>query len=167
MIEINNLFLRKILTRNIMIDYFAANLWQFWAVVSVICLIIELSTGGFFIICFAFGAALSAIFALFGLGIYWQLFIFALCSLMCIFLVRPFALKYLHNRKGPERVSNADALLGRIGTVSQDIEAGGFGRVAIDGDDWKAMSDNGEAINSGSRVKVTDRESIIITVCKV
>ena len=36
-----------------MIDYIMQNLWQMWAVVAVICLILELTAGDFFIICFA------------------------------------------------------------------------------------------------------------------
>ena len=36
-----------------MLDYFSANLWQLWAILAVVCLIVELMTGGFFIICFA------------------------------------------------------------------------------------------------------------------
>ena len=36
-----------------MIEYFLSNMWQVWAVVAVICLILELSSGDFFIICFS------------------------------------------------------------------------------------------------------------------
>jgi membrane protein implicated in regulation of membrane protease activity len=150
-----------------MIDYFANNLWQMWAIICVFCLIIELSTGGFFIICFAVGAFVSGAVSLLGVDFFWQIVVFAVCSLLCIFMVRPFALKYFRNHQSPDRVSNADALMGRIGTVSQTIEAGGYGRVAIDGDDWKAESENGKEIETGARVKVVARESIIITVSEV
>jgi membrane protein implicated in regulation of membrane protease activity len=61
-------------------------------------------------------------------------------------------------------VSNADALIGREGRVRETIEADGFGRVAIDGDVWKAKSQTGEAISAGTAVKVVNRESTIITV---
>jgi membrane protein implicated in regulation of membrane protease activity len=71
--------------------------------------------------------------------------------------------KYLH-KNADERVSNADALMGRIGRVSETIEAEGYGRVAIDGDDWKAVSANGGRIEKGANVKVVGRDSIIITV---
>ena len=36
-----------------MIEYLAQHLWQMWAVVAVICLILELTAGDFFIICFS------------------------------------------------------------------------------------------------------------------
>lgn len=147
-------------------EYFVSNLWLFWAVVAVVALIIELSTGGFFVICFAFGAVVSSVFAALGVNFYWQIFIFAFCSALAIFLVRPFILKYAHNHKTADRVSNADAIIGRIGYVSEQIPVNGYGRVAIDGDDWKAVSQDGTSFDKGEKVEVVGRESIIITVKK-
>lgn len=149
-----------------MIEYFAENLWQMWLLLSIILLVLELSSGDFFIMCFSIGAACATIAAAFGLGFYGGLIVFAVCSVLCIFFVRPFALKYLH-RNEEHRPSNADALMGAVGRVSENIEENGYGRVAIDGDDWKAVSANGEAIAVGEKVKVVGRESIIITVERV
>lgn len=149
-----------------MADYIINNLWQVWAAVAVLFLIVELCSGGFFIVCFAFGAVFAALCAAFGGGFIWQMAFFAVFSAIGVFGLRPFALKFLHESRDV-RVSNADALYGRIGTVSQDIEAGGYGRVAIDGDDWKAEAADGQSIAAGERVKVVDRESIIIKVIKV
>ena len=87
----------------------------------------------------------------------------AVVSVVCLFTVRPVALRWFH-RNDPNRVSNADALLGREGRVNEAIEADGFGRVAIDGDVWKAKSANKAAIPVGKNVKVVARESTIITV---
>jgi len=74
--------------------------------------------------------------------------------------------KRLH-ASGEERPSNADALMGREGIVSEKIEERGYGRVKIDGDDWKSVSADGEAIREGARVRVVGRESIILTVEEV
>lgn len=145
-----------------MIAYLAANMWQVWAVVAVLGLILELSSGDFFIICFAIGAVGAALVSPFA-GIYVQLVVFAVVTLISIFLVRPVALRYLH-RGEENRVSNADALLGQTGVVSETIKAGGFGRVAIGGDDWKAVSNGTEELPVGTTVRVVGRESIIITV---
>ena len=116
-----------------MIEYFAANMWQLWAAIAVICLILELSSGDFFIICFSIGAVFGLLSALLGLNIYGQILLFALFSLLSIFLVRPVALRYLH-RNEEQRVSNADALMGRVGHVVETVKANGYGRVQIDGD---------------------------------
>lgn len=147
-----------------MIDYMMQHLWQMWAVIAVICLILELTAGDFFIICFAFGAICAAIDAgLLGNGIYAQLFTFVVITLLCLFYVRPFAKRYLHKNED-KRVSNADALLGRKGRVVETVKAGGYGRVQIDGDIWKAVSKSDADIPEGANVTVIDRASTIITV---
>lgn len=148
-----------------MIDYFAANMWQVWAVLAVLGLILELSSGDFFIICFAIGAVGAAVVSPFA-GIYVQLLFFALVTLFSIFMVRPVALRYLYRGGESNRPSNADALIGQSGVVSETIPAGGFGRVTIAGDNWKSVGTGEEDIAIGTRVRVIGRESIIITVEK-
>ncbi len=144
-----------------MIDYFIANMWQIWAVVSIICLILELSSGDFFIICFSIGGVFAVISAALGLNIYWQLFIFAIFSLLSVIFIRPIALRYLHKNE-PNKPSNADALLGRTGKVMEAIKVEQAGYVQIDGDLWKAVSKTD--IPVGTTVRVIDRQSTIITV---
>jgi len=146
-----------------MLAYILENMWQVWAVVAVICLILELMAGDFFIICFSIGAVGGLLTALLSDSLYLQLFAFAVFTVLALVYVRPFAKRYLH--KGEDsRVSNADALMGRQGRVVETVKAGGFGRVQIDGDIWKAVT-NGEAdIPEGSNVVVIDRASTIITV---
>lgn len=136
-----------------------------WAAVAVVCLIIELFTVSFYVICFSVGAVF-ALLASFLFGWYAQLGVFAVFSALSIFMVRPFALRYLHG-SDRECKTNADALEGKSGVVSQTIEAGGYGRVTIGGDDWKAEAESGESIAAGTRVKVVGRESIIIKVTKL
>ena len=146
-----------------MIDYLAQHLWQMWAIVAVVCLIMELMAGDFFIICFSIGAVFAAIVAAIGGGFYIQLATFALFTLISLFWVRPFAKRYL--RKGEDnRVSNADALLDRQGRVVETVKADGYGRVQIDGDVWKAVTHEKADIPEGSNVRVVGRESTIITV---
>ena len=144
-----------------MIEYILQNMWQIWAVIAIICLILELSSGDFFIICFSIGAVFSIISAVCGLSIYWQIFIFAIFSLLSVIFIRPIALRYLH-KNDPNRASNADALLGRTGKVTETIKTGDSGYVQIDGDLWRAVSDT--EIGVGTSVRVIGRESTIITV---
>ncbi|MBQ1584999.1 MAG: NfeD family protein [Muribaculaceae bacterium] len=146
-----------------MIQYFTSNLWLIWVIISIVCLILELSSGDFFILCFAIGAAASAIVAGCGASLTWQIIIFAIVSALSLLLVRPALIKKLH-KPHRERLSNAEAMVGKEGRVSEDIIAGGFGRVAIDGDDWKARSIDGSAIAQGARVRVVKMDSIIATV---
>ena len=145
-----------------MIEYILQNMWQIWAVIAIICLILELSSGDFFIICFSIGAIGAAIDAgLLDNSITAQVITFVVVSLVALLYVRPAAKRWLH--KGEDkRVSNADALLGRTGKVTEAIKAGDSGYVQIDGDLWKAVSDT--EIGVGTSVRVIGRESTIITV---
>ncbi|MBQ2563312.1 MAG: NfeD family protein [Muribaculaceae bacterium] len=149
-----------------MIEYFQNNLWQLWTLVGILCLILELTSGDFFIMCFSIGAFVTAIVAAFVPSFTVQVIVFAVASLLCLLFVRPLALKYFH-RKDPDRPSNADAMVGRRGVVTEKIEAGGYGRVKIDGDSWKAQSSISSDINKGTRVEVTAIDSVIITVIPV
>ena len=134
-----------------------------WAATAFVCLILEMTAGDFFIICFSIGAVFAAITGLIGGNVYWQLAMFALFTLISLFWVRPFAQRYLH-RGEDRRVSNADALLGREGRVVEAVAHDGFGRVQIDGDVWKSVTNEAQDIPAGTNVRVVGRESTIITV---
>ena len=146
-----------------MIEYFTSNLWLIWVIISIVCLILELSSGDFFILCFAIGAAVSAIIAGCGASLTWQIIIFAIVSALSLLLVRPALIKKLH-KPHRERLSNAEAMVGKEGRVSEDSVAGGFGRVVSDGDDCKARSVDGSAIAQGARVRIVKMDGIIVTV---
>lgn len=148
-----------------MLEYLAENLLAVWMAVAVICLISEMFTGGFYLACFSIGAFVASLSSLV-VGIYGQLVVFMVISIVSLFSVRKFALRYFH-RDEDRRLSNMDAVIGRTGTVSQAIVPGGYGRVAIDGDDWKAFSDNEDILPVGTRVKIVARNSVIIKVTKI
>ena len=146
-----------------MIEYLTMHLWQIWAIVAVICLILELTAGDFFIICFSIGAVFACLTDALGGGIILQLIVFAVFTLASLLFVRPFAVRFLHKGES-NRVSNADALLGRKGRVVETVKADSFGRVQIDGDIWKAVTNEQNDIPEGTNVRVISRESTIITV---
>ena len=146
-----------------MIELINENLWAAWAIIALVCLITELFTGSFYIMCFSVGAIAAVLVSFFG-DIYVQLAVFIVVSFTSIFLVRPLVMRWLHyeNDFVP---SNADAIMGRMAMVSQDIPANGYGRVALDGDDWKATAK--ESLSKGEKVIIVDRDSIILTVEKL
>lgn len=148
-----------------MIEYLLANMWQVWAVVSVLCLILELSSGDFFIMCFAIGGVGAAIVSPFA-GIYVQLGVFIVVTAFSLSQVRPFALRYLHRNEKP-RASNVDVLIGMQGRVTEDIPSRGFGRVYANGDDWKAAAITDEPLKAGTVVRIVSRESVVVTVEKI
>lgn len=146
-----------------MLELISNNAWLAWVLVAILCLIVELGSGDLFVICFSIGALFASATSALGLGLVPQIIVFAVVSFLSIYFFRPAAKRWLH-RNDEDRPSNADALMGRTGRVSETIEAGGYGRVAIDGDDWKATSVGGVAIAKGQHVRVVSMESIILTV---
>lgn len=146
-----------------MTEYIMQHLWTIWAVVSALCLIMELTSGDFFITCFGIGALCALATSFFSVPLWAQVVVFAVFSVLSIYFSRPRLVELL-NSNAHHRVSNADALLGRVGKVTQTIKTGDYGRVQIDGDDWKAESDAAFDIAEGSRVRIVGRESIIVKV---
>ena len=149
-----------------MIAYFTANVWLIWVLISVLCLLIELTAGDLDLLCVAIGGLCAAVASALGANWVVQILVLVVCSLLCILFLRPVALRWLH-KNDVDAVSNADAILGRTGTVSETIEANGYGRVALDGDDWKAQAADAQQIAQGEKVKIVGRESIIVTVERI
>lgn len=144
-------------------DYFLQHLWTVWAVIAMLCLILELSSGDFYVTCFGIGAMCALVTSLFAVPVWAQVVAFAVFSVLSIYFLRP-RLVTLLNRSASHRVSNADAIIGRVGEVTETVRAGDYGRVKLDGDDWKAQSDEGRDLAVGTKVRIVGRDSIIIKV---
>lgn len=142
--------------------------YQIWLIVAIVLVILEIATSGFGVICFAIGAGFSALAAGMGLdNVTWQIIIFAIVSLLAFIFLRPVVIRFLE-RKTKDVKTNADALVGRKGIVSERIDATQHtGRVAIDGDDWKAVSEDGSVIEKGASVEIVKLDSIILTVKQI
>ena len=138
--------------------------YQIWLVVAIILVVVEICTAAFGSICFAIGAGLAALGAGLGLSVTWQVVIFAVVSLLTFIFLRPFVLRFLDKRSKDVK-TNAEALIGRKAVVSERIDASQHtGRVAVDGDDWKAVSEDGSVIEKGTTVEIVKLDSIIVTV---
>lgn len=138
--------------------------WHIWIIAALVFFIIEIFTSGFAVACFTAGALAAAVGAAFSLSLWWQIVLFALFSFFAFVFIRPLILKLFFKEKA-EKKTNADALVGKRGKVSSDIDPRtGSGRVAIDGDDWKAVSVDGGFIPKGTAVEVVSIDSIILTV---
>ena len=135
-------------------------IWHYWAIAALLLVVGEIFTSTFALICLAIGAAAAAIAAAVGCIIEMQLVWFIVGTIASFLIVRPLLRKL---SKVDEVPTNADALIGRKATVSEEINPqAGTGRVAIDGDDWKAES--AEFIAVGEKVEVVSRDSIILNV---
>lgn len=133
-----------------------------WLITALVLLIVEFFTASFGVVCFSFGAAAAGLAAYCGLSTMWQLLIFSVVSFIAFVFVRPFVVKFLLKKKD-EVLTNADAIVGRIAVVTEEINPDkNTGRVKIDGDDWKAEAS--DIIPVGEKVEVVSRESIILNV---
>ena len=140
-------------------------IWHYWAIAALLLVVGEIFTSTFALICLAIGAAAAAVAAAVGCILEMQLVWFIVGTIASFLIVRPLLRRL---SKVDEVPTNADALIGRRATVSEEINPqAGTGRVAIDGDDWKAESENDEPIEKGAKVVVVSRESIILTVKKL
>ena len=145
-------------------------MWQIWAIVAAVMVAVEIFTAGFAAICLAIGAVASAVTAALGFGVKAQIIWFAVFTLFTLFsfvVVRPIAIKMFFHKDKNARKSGVDALIGRVGVVSETIDsAANTGRVSIDGDDWKAVAADGDVIEKGEQVEVLEVNSVVLTVKK-
>ena len=135
-----------------------------WLSAGVILFIIEIFTPGFFSASMGIGAFITAIPAYLGTSLEVQLLVFALTSVISIFVLRPIIKKYFY--EGADVRTNADALIGRTGTVVSPIDmATNQGRLRIDGDEWQFMLAQGAPQPTiGDTCRVLSRDSIILVV---
>lgn len=142
-------------------------IWHYWVIAALAFIIVEIFTSGFAVACLSVGCLFSAIGAAFKLSISWQVGLFAIGAFLAFIFIRPFVLKLMNKKTNNNNVTtNMDNVIGRRAVVTEKIENEGYGRVKIDGDDWKArLEDDGEA-EVGEKVTVVSHESIILTVKK-
>lgn len=142
-------------------------IWQIWVIAALVLFIVEIMTSGFAIACLSVGCLFAAVGSAFELSLAWQIGLFALGSFLAFIFIRPLVLKLMNKNANKNNVTtNTDNLIGRKAVVTEKIESDGYGRVKIDGDDWKArMEDDGEA-EVGEKVTIVSQESVILTVKK-
>ena len=138
--------------------------YYYLLIAAIVLVIVEICTAGFGALCFAIGAAFSAIVSGIGGNLTWQIAVFVVVSLLTFIFLRPVVMRFL-DKKSKDVKTNAEAIIGRKGIVSERIDASQHtGRVAIDGDDWKAVSEDGSVIDKGVDVEIVKLDSIIVTV---
>ena len=126
--------------------------------------IIEIFISNFVSICFGIGALLTGIIAYFDISITAQLIIFIFCSLLSLFILKPFIQKHsFSNQYVPEQ--NKTKLIGRETLVMEEINSRkNMGRVILSGSTWKARSEFNEVIPKDSFVEIVSINQSIITV---
>ena len=140
--------------------------WHIWIILAVVLLILEMVIPAFVLASFGVGCLLSSIGAAMHLGIEMQIAAFCAGTLAAFFGVRPFFARYCYKASGVK--TNVDALVGKRGTVIEDInEQANSGRVLVGGDDWKAVALDGIVIEKNSKVLIAGVEGVKVYVKRI
>lgn len=132
---------------------------EFWLWLTLLLLIAEIFTAGFFLGALAICTLLTAGGAWIGFTAAWQLAFFSASSIGSLLWVRPVFVNLLSPRELP---TNTEALVGQEGTVVAQVPAGGHGRVRLSNEEWRATSLH--ELNVGDAVKVVAVTGSTLTV---
>lgn len=128
------------------------NYWWAWMIIAAVFIVGEIFTAGFFLLPFGVGAAITGLAALLGAGTVWQLIIFVASSLILFLVSRKFAERV--SKEQPPGIG-ADRFIGAECVVLEDVNnLSDAGRVRMGKEEWRAESDSGEDIKTGTRVTV-------------
>ncbi len=136
--------------------------WQIWLTLAVVFAIGEVVTGGFFLLWFSIGAVVAALASVW-LGLLGQAVIFLAVSGLLVAFTRPLVHRFVEKRR-PAYKTNADALVGKIGTVVRrvdSLEVGG--QVKVQGEIWTAVT-AGASLPKGAMVQVEHVEGVKLHV---
>ena len=138
---------------------------QYWLILFVAALIVEIATMGLTSIWFAGGALAAWITALLGFGTAVQIAVFVIVSIILLVLTRPYAVKYFNK----DRVkTNAESLIGQYAVVVEDIDTlKAVGRVEIQGLEWAAKTEEPDGkIEKDSIVVIREIKGVTLIVSK-
>lgn len=128
------------------------NIWAIiWLALMIGFIIMEAVTVQLISTWFAAGALAAMIVNLLGAEVWLQVVVFFTVSIVLLAVLWPMARKHI---KAKTVATNADALIGRICSVTQTIDPVEGGRVKIGDVTWSARSEYGEAIPVGKMVRV-------------
>lgn len=143
---------------------FGMSMTVFWLLALILFAVIEGVTFGLTSIWFALGALVSMIIAAFGGPLWLQITLFFVVSAVVLWLVRPFAKKYVTPRKIS---TNADRVIGMTGIVTQAIDnLAGTGEVSVGGIIWTARTEDGGVIAKGEQVRILRIEGVRLFVSR-
>ena len=135
-----------------------------WLALLVLFVLLEASTVQLLCIWFAAGSLAAMLVSLLGGALWLQILVFFTLSIVLLALLWPLAKKHFK----PKLVAtNADALVGKLCKVTEDIDPDEDGRVKVGDVTWSARSETGEVIPAGTQVKILKIQGAKVFVEKV
>lgn len=136
-----------------------------YLIAACACFVGEMFTMEFSLTCLGIGLLGAAYTSFIGYGIWWQTGVFAVVAVVAWLSVRPLALKYLY-RNVKSIKTPAQTVIGQQAVVDTDIPAnGGFGRVKVNGENWRAVS--AEPLAKGTLCRVEKLDGVTLFVKKI
>ena len=129
--------------------------WIF-LVAGVVLLAGEMSTGGLYLLPFAVGAFASAILGFVGVGIAGQVVACFVVSAIAFAALRPLARRL--DQTGITEGIGSRRLVNETAVVLAEIPAHDVGMIRIEGEEWRAVSQDGAPIPAGATVRIIDVE---------
>lgn len=141
--------------------------WHYWLSAGIILLVLEMLVPGFFLFSFGVASIITGLVAYIGGNLVIQVAVFCFSSLVIFLSLRPVFQRYfISDSQGV--ITGPDSLIGKRGRVTVRIEnIKNSGRVNVNGEDWKALSSDGEDIEESESIVVLKVESINLIVAKV
>ncbi len=127
------------------------NLTVMWLILAIILFIIEAVTVGMVCIWFGIAAIVSMFSTFITSNVYIQWTIFIIVAVITLILFRPLSKKSISN-SGEK--TNSDALIGRTAFLTEEINEEKQGRLKLGDVSWIAVTNSGETIQKGEKVKI-------------
>ena len=135
---------------------------EFWIILFVVCVLLEIVTPGFFLLSIGIGSAAAAAANYVNLDPITQMLIFVIVTVICLIASRPFAKKLTQGSHKKKAAS--DRLIGKEGTVVEPISIENSGMVNISGENWRAIADENVAV--GEKIIVEKIKGVRLIVIK-
>lgn len=136
-----------------------------WIVLGLVLCAAEIFIPSFFIFWFGLGA-FAAAGASFFLDLTFQIVIFIAVSAVLLIFTRPIVMKTLL-KKGSSRKINIDEIVGKRAMVVERVDPiKGTGMVKINGELWRALTEDNSTVNVGDYVTILRVEGTLLKVKK-
>ena len=136
-------------------DWFIRHAWETWLGLAIVLGIAEMFSLDLVLIMLAAGAVVGMVAALLDLHVAIQILAFAGASVAALAVVRPSLAKRFHG--GPELSLGHGKLVGKQGTVTEEMSGLTTGRIMLAGEIWSAQPyDETLTIAPGETVEVLE-----------
>ncbi len=138
--------------------------WWHWLVFGLVLVLAEVATaGGFYIIFFGIGAIIVGLLSSGNLAgpVGVQILLFAVLSVGSLLLFRGRLLGWFQTDPQAPAV---DQLVGEVAVVTEDLTAGGVGKVELRGAAWSARTTSGGTLSRGARCRVKGVDGLMLLV---